>query len=58
MESKAADTLLPDLENIIGGSGLQAYSNAPMVSKGLWDEFGVGLETFEGNTKAHFLSRL
>ncbi|KAJ5384011.1 hypothetical protein N7517_001922 [Penicillium concentricum] len=58
MESQAADALLPDLENIMRDSGLHAYSNAPMTSKGLWDEFVAGLETFEGNATPHLLSRL
>ncbi|OQD95975.1 hypothetical protein PENVUL_c100G04078 [Penicillium vulpinum] len=58
MESQAADALLPDLKDIMRDSGLQAYSNAPMTSKGLWDEFVAGLETFEGNATPNLLSRL
>ncbi|KAJ5189146.1 Acyl-CoA dehydrogenase/oxidase [Penicillium cf. griseofulvum] len=57
MESQAADALLPELENIMRVSGVKAYSNAPMTSKGLWDEFIAGLETFEGNAKPHLLYR-
>ncbi|KAJ5164065.1 Acyl-CoA dehydrogenase/oxidase [Penicillium coprophilum] len=58
METQAADALFPDLEDIMEASGLQAYSNAPMTSKGLWNEFVAGLETFEGNATPHLLSRL
>ncbi|CAI7656681.1 unnamed protein product [Penicillium glandicola] len=63
MESQAADALLPDLKNIMQASGLQVYSNAPMISKDLWDGFVAGLETFEGDAtpdllSPHLLSRL
>jgi acyl-CoA oxidase len=58
LESRAADALLPQLEDIMRNSGMQAYSHAPMASRGVWDEFVAGLETFEGNASPQLIARL
>lgn len=58
MEAQAADDLLPDLKDIMQQSGMQAYCNAPMTSKVLWDEYVAGLETFEGSAPSRLLARL
>ncbi|PLB46467.1 acyl-CoA dehydrogenase NM domain-like protein [Aspergillus steynii IBT 23096] len=49
MEAKAADALLPDLERLVQETGARAYSNAPMASEKVWDEFVAGLEGFFGD---------
>ncbi|GKZ37084.1 hypothetical protein AbraIFM66950_008475 [Aspergillus brasiliensis] len=48
MEAQAADALLPELENLLQKSGGEMYSNAPMASDRLWNEFVSKLETFSG----------
>lgn len=55
MEAQAADALLPKLNEIVTGSGMQDYSNAPMPSKASWDDFVNGLEVFTGDAASDLL---
>jgi acyl-CoA oxidase len=48
METDAADALLPLLRKLIQEPQVQAYSTAPMVSHGAWNEFLSDLPTFSG----------
>ncbi|KAJ5623247.1 Acyl-CoA dehydrogenase/oxidase [Penicillium lividum] len=52
MEAQAADALLPQLKDLLIASGVQPYSNAPMTSKALWNDFVSGLEVFSGDAPA------
>ncbi|KAJ5796931.1 uncharacterized protein N7518_005471 [Penicillium psychrosexuale] len=49
MEAQAVDVLLPRMNDILRASGVQPYSNAPMTSKMLWNDFVSGLEVFSGD---------
>jgi acyl-CoA oxidase len=55
MEAQAADALLPHLEDLVRETGAQPYSNAPMTSERLWDEFVSELETFSGEASIDIL---
>ena len=46
MEAQAVDVLLPRMNDLLRASGVQPYSNAPMTSKMLWNDFVSGLEVF------------
>lgn len=52
MEAQAVDALLPQMKDILLASGVQTYSNAPMTSKALWNDFVSGLEVFSGDAPA------
>ncbi|KAL3456272.1 hypothetical protein BJX64DRAFT_294262 [Aspergillus heterothallicus] len=47
-EAQAADALLPRMESLIQGMGVEKYSSAPMSSAKQWDAFVSGLESFVG----------
>ncbi|KGO62870.1 Acyl-CoA dehydrogenase/oxidase [Penicillium expansum] len=49
MEAQAVDVLLPQMKDLLLASGVQPYSNAPMTSKTLWNDFVSGLEVFSGD---------
>ncbi|KAF9250582.1 hypothetical protein LCP9604111_3484 [Penicillium roqueforti] len=49
MEAQAVDVLLPRMNDLLRASGVQPYSNAPMTSKMLWNDFVSGLEVFSGD---------
>ena len=49
MEAQAVDILLPQMKDLLLASGVQPYSNAPMTSKTLWNDFVSGLEVFSGD---------
>ncbi|KAL4869016.1 hypothetical protein BDV12DRAFT_168474 [Aspergillus spectabilis] len=51
MEAQAADSLLPELERLVGETGAQGFSTAPMASGELWDGFVGGLEEFSGEAE-------
>ncbi|KAJ5888274.1 Acyl-CoA dehydrogenase/oxidase [Penicillium taxi] len=58
MEAHAADILLPKLNDLLLASGVQPYSQAPMTSKNLWDDFVEGLEVFSGDAPSDLLSNI
>lgn len=55
MEAQAADALLPQMKDLLFASDIQAYSNAPMTSKTLWNDFVSGLEVFSGDAPSDLL---
>ncbi|KAJ5933849.1 Acyl-CoA dehydrogenase/oxidase [Penicillium verhagenii] len=56
MEAQAADELLPRLKDLLMVSGIQPYSNAPMTSKTLWNDFVSGLEVFSGDAPSDLVN--
>jgi hypothetical protein len=55
MEAQATDALLPQLKDLLLASGVQPYSNAPMTSKALWNDFVSGLLVFSGDAPSDLL---
>ncbi|KOS43312.1 hypothetical protein ACN38_g5798 [Penicillium nordicum] len=55
MEAQAADALLPHMKDLLFASDVQAYSNAPMTSKTLWNDFVSGLEVFSGDAPSNLV---
>ena len=55
MEAQAVDVLLPQMNDLLRASGVQPYSNAPMTSKTLWNDFVSGLEVFSGDAPSDLL---
>lgn len=55
MEAKAVDNLFPQLDDLLLASGMQPFSNAPMSSNILWENFVSGLEVFTGNAPSDLL---
>lgn len=56
MEAQAVDALLPHLADLVLESGAEPYSNAPIASEKLWDEFISELETFSGEASVNILA--
>ncbi|KAF8159221.1 acyl-CoA dehydrogenase NM domain-like protein [Crassisporium funariophilum] len=48
IQSQALDVVLPQVEALVQGLGVDKYVSAPIVSDKAWDSFVDGLELFEG----------
>jgi len=51
LEADALDALLPQVESLIKGLGVEQYVAAPIASDESWQEFVEGLELFDGEGK-------
>ncbi|KAF8148429.1 acyl-CoA dehydrogenase NM domain-like protein [Crassisporium funariophilum] len=49
LQAKALDAILPNVETLIQGLGVDRYVAAPIASDKSWDAFVDGLELFEGD---------
>lgn len=49
LQAKALDAVLPQVEVLIRGLGVDEYVSAPIVSDKAWDSFVDNLELFKGN---------
>ena len=56
MEAQAVDALLPFLADLVHETGAQPFSNAPIASERLWNEFISELETFSGEASLDIVS--